>query len=202
MTFRFTAEQLLEIIPTDGWYEVLVEQLPKFGINTKARVAGFLAQCGHESSDFKVLIENLNYSSEALLRMFPKYFKSSAEAALYHREPSKIANRIYANRMGNGNEESGDGWTFRGRGLIQVTGKANYTAASLYIFEDLRVLSAPEQFTTNEGAVQSACWFWAKHGCNELADAEDMVALTKRINGGVIGLDDRQYRYQKAISIL
>jgi len=206
MTFVLTESQLIELLPTNKqavtWHNILLEELPKFNINTKLRLAGFLAQCSHESLDFSVLVENLNYSTDALLRVFPKYFKTTDDAATYARNPRMIASRVYANRMGNGPEESGDGWTFRGRGLIQVTGKNNYTDASLAIFNDYSAVSTPEIFATPIGAVQSACWFWQTHGCNELADAGDNIALTKRINGGTHGLDDRQARYQKALSIL
>lgn len=206
MTFTLTEEQLQVMIPSNryyaSWYTALIEEMPTFGIDTRLRIAGFLAQCGHESLDFSVLVENLNYSSDALLRVFPKYFKTAGDAALYNRNPQMIANRVYANRMGNGSEDSGDGWLFRGRGLIQVTGKNNYTEASMSIFNDLSAVLNPEIFSTTTGAVQSACWFWKSHGCNEIADTGDNIALTKRINGGTVGLEDRQSRYQKALSIL
>jgi putative chitinase len=206
MGVNFTAEQLSKIIPSnryyDSWYGVLITELPKFNIDTRERLACFLAQCVHESMGFSRLEENLNYSADALMRVFPKYFKSLTDTAEFHRNPQKIANRVYANRMGNGPESSNDGWTYRGRGLIQITGKNNYTAASKFIFNDDRAVRSPELFAMMRGAVQSAGWFWYANGCNDFADRNDFVGLTRRINGGTIGLEDRQNKYQKILTIL
>ena len=206
-TFDFTKEQLGQMIPgnqyLDHWYDALCEILPEYEINTPQRVAAFVAQCAHESGGFKVLKENLNYRAPSLRKIFPKYFPDDATANHYASLPNKqeaIANRIYANRMGNGPEESGDGFRYCGRGLIQLTGKENYTwfAASL----DIPVEEASEYLQTFEGAVQSACWFWETNNLNQWADKGDILTLTKRINGGTIGLEDRIKHYNHALHVL
>lgn len=201
---ELSKQQLEKLIPNnkkiDEWFEALTSVLPNYEINTKDRLACFLAQCMHESGDFSILEENLNYRAESLRKVFPKYFPTDELAKQYERKPEKIANRVYSNRMGNGPEESGDGYTYRGRGLIQVTGKENYTrfAEDLQIpFEDV-----VDYIQTFEGAVKSACWFWQKNKLNQYADKGDMVTLTKRINGGTNGLDDRIKKYNKALEIL
>jgi putative chitinase len=144
--------------------------------------------------------ENLNYKAESLMKVFPKYFHDIDTARAYQKQPQKIANRIYANRMGNGDESSGDGFRYRGRGLIQLTGKENYTwfAASL----EISVQEAAEYLETFEGAAQSACWFWENNSLNKWADAGDIVKMTKIINGGTIGLEDRKKHYEHALHIL
>jgi putative chitinase len=202
--FDFTKQQLAEIIKgnpyIDNWYHALSEILPEYEINTKPRVAAFLAQCAHESGGFKFLKENLNYKAASLRKVFPKYFPDDATAAAYANKPQMIANRVYANRMGNGDEASGDGWQFCGRGLIQLTGKNNYTffAASLGIPLD----EASEYLETFEGAIQSGCFFWEQNKLNQWADAGDILTLTKRINGGTIGLEDRIKHYNHALHVL
>ncbi len=202
-TFNFTKDQLKEMIPKnpylDNWYKAVSEILPEYQINTPQRVAAFLAQCAHESGGFIFLKENLNYKAASLRKVFPKYFPDDATASAYANKPEKIANRVYANRMGNGDEASGDGWRYCGRGLIQLTGKDNYTffAASL----DIPVEEAAEYLQTFEGAVQSACFFWEQNNLNQWADKGDILTLTKRINGGTIGLEDRQKHYQHALHI-
>jgi len=202
-TFNFTREQLKEMIPRNPyvsqWYEAVSSILPEYEINTPQRVAAFLAQCAHESGGFVFLKENLNYKAPSLRKVFPKYFPDDATAAAYANKPEKIANRVYANRMGNGDESSGDGWRYCGRGLIQLTGKDNYTffAASL----DIPVEEASEYLQTFEGAVQSACFFWEQNNLNKWADAGDILTLTKRINGGTIGLEDRIKHYEHALHI-
>ena len=202
-TFDFTKEQLKEMIPknpyADQWFEAIYEILPEYEITTPQRVAAFLAQCAHESGGFVFLKENLNYKAASLRRVFPKYFPDDAIAAQYAGKGEMIANRVYANRMGNGPEESGDGFRYCGRGLIQLTGKNNYTffAGSL----DIPVEEASEYLQTFEGAVQSACFFWEQNKLNQWADAGDILTLTKRINGGTIGLEDRQKHYQHALHI-
>jgi len=202
-TFNFTREQLKEMIPRNPyvsqWYEAVSSILPEYEINTPQRVAAFLAQCAHESGGFVFLKENLNYKAPSLRKVFPKYFPDDATAASYANKPERIANRVYANRMGNGDESSGDGWRYCGRGLIQLTGKDNYTffAASL----DIPVEEASEYLQTFEGAVQSACFFWEQNNLNKWADAGDILTLTKRINGGTIGLEDRIKHYEHALHI-
>ena len=202
-TFNFTREQLKEMIPRNPyvsqWYEAISSILPEYEINTPQRVAAFLAQCAHESGGFVFLKENLNYKAPSLRKVFPKYFQDDATASAYANKPERIANRVYANRMGNGDESSGDGWRYCGRGLIQLTGKDNYTffAASL----DIPVEEASEYLQTFEGAVQSACFFWEQNNLNKWADSGDILTLTKRINGGTIGLEDRIKHYEHALHI-
>ena len=163
----------------------------KFEINTALRLAHFLAQCSHESGGFKLTQENLNYSAKGLLGTFPKYF-DVATAVLYERKPEKIANVVYANRMGNGDKASGDGYKFRGRGYIQLTGHDNYAAFGKAIGED--ILASPELVATKY-ALASAAWFWNKNKINAIADggatSEVVAKVTRKVNGGVIGLDDR-----------
>jgi putative chitinase len=202
-TFDFTKQQLKEMIPknpyVDQWFEAIYEILPEYEITTPQRVAAFLAQCAHESGGFVFLKENLNYKAASLRRVFPKYFPDDAIAAQYAGKGEMIANRVYANRMGNGDEASGDGFRYCGRGLIQLTGKNNYTffAGSL----DIPVEEASEYLQTFEGAVQSACFFWEQNKLNQWADAGDILTLTKRINGGTIGLEDRVKHYEHALHI-
>jgi putative chitinase len=187
----------------DHWLPALNEILPEYGIDTPQRVAAFIAQCAHESGGFRALKENLNYKAATLRKIFPKYFPDDATANRYASLPNKqeaIANKVYANRMGNGPEESGDGFRYCGRGLIQLTGKENYTwfAASL----EIPVEEASEYLQTFEGAVQSACWFWETNNLNQWADKGDILTLTKRINGGTIGLEDRIKHYNHALHVL
>ena len=199
-----TKAQLAEMIPgnpyLDNWLEALNQILPEYDISAPKRVAAFIAQCAHESGGFKFLKENLNYKAESLLKVFPKYFKTLDEANKYAKKPEKIANKIYGNRMGNGDEASGNGFRYCGRGLIQLTGKENYSwfAASL----EMPVEDVPEYLQTFEGAVQSACWFWETNNLNGLADKGDIINLTKRINGGTIGLEDRIKHYNHALHVL
>lgn len=204
---NLTIEQLAQLIPgnqyVQEWYDALVQLLPQYEINTPQRIAAFIAQCAHESANFTVLKENLNYRWQSLRKTFPKYFPTDAIAQRYASLPNKqeaIANRVYANRMGNGPEESGDGWRYCGRGLIQLTGKENYSwfAASI----EIPVEDASEYLQTFEGAVQSACWFWETNDLNRYADAGDIVGMTKVINGGTIGLEDRKNHYKHALHVL
>lgn len=206
-TFDFTKAQLAQLLPgnqyVDHWYEACVAILPEYEINTPQRVAAFVAQCAHESGNFKILKENLNYKAPSLRKIFPKYFPDDLMAEKYASLPNKqeaIANRIYANRMGNGPESSGDGYRYCGRGLIQLTGKENYSffAGSL----DMAVEDVPEYLGTFEGALQSACWFWETNNLNQWADKGDILTLTKRINGGTIGLEDRIKHYNHALHVL
>jgi putative chitinase len=201
---EITEQQLQQIIPKNKyvsyWHTALAQLLPQYEINTPDRIAAFLAQCAHESGGFVFIKENLNYKWASLRKVFPKYFPTDALAQQYEKQPEKIANRVYANRMGNGPEESGDGWRFCGRGLIQVTGRDNYSwfAASLQISPE----EASEYMETFEGAAQSACWFWESNNLNQWADKRDILTLTKRINGGTIGLEDRKKHYEHCLHIL
>ena len=184
----------------DHWYDAFQQLLPDYDINTPLRVAHFIAQCAHESGNFAFIEENLNYKAASLMSVFKKYFPSMDIAQQYEKKPERIANRVYANRMGNGDEASGDGYKYRGRGLIQLTGKDNYTffAGSLGI----SVEEASEYMATFEGAAQSACWFWEQNNLNRFADANDVKGLTRAINGGYIGLEDRMSHTEHALHVL
>jgi putative chitinase len=195
-----TAEQLEKLHISADWVDPLNQAFEKFEINTPVRQAAFIGQCQHESGNFKTLQENLNYSAEALCRVWPSRFKSLEEAQPYHRNPDKIANKVYANRMGNGDEASGDGSLYKGRGLIQLTGAENYRNCGEAIGEDL--LSSPDYLLSPRYAALSAAWFWHKNKLNTLADVKDWTTLTKRINGGTIGLDDRIKHIEHALSVL
>jgi putative chitinase len=190
------------------WYDTLFgpqtelggkSLLEEYEINTPKRVAAFLAQCSHESGGFVFVTENLNYSASGLMRVFPKYFPDSVTAKQYERNPVKIASRVYANRMGNGNENSQEGYAYRGRGILQLTGKDNYFwfGASL----DMTPEQASEYLETFEGAAQSACWFWETNKLNRFVDGNDFKGLTKAINGGYIGLADREHHYEVALNM-
>ena len=195
------AEELIHRSDWEEWYEAMLEILPLWDVNTIPRVAGFIAQCGHESGGFRVLSENLNYSAKALNTFFPKYFKRAGrDANEYHRQPEKIANVIYANRMDNGDTDSGDGWRFRGGGILQLTGRYNYTEFA----EDVEMSpeEAVEYVRTKKGALDSACWFWDENNINKHCDAMDIVKMTKRINGGTIGLEDRKKHWAHALDVL
>ena len=184
----------------DHWYQAFQQLLPDYDINTPLRVAHFIAQCAHESGSFNFIEENLNYRAASLMATFKKYFPTLDIAQQYEKKPQMIANRVYANRMGNGDEASGDGYTYRGRGLIQLTGKDNYTffAGSLGI----PVEEAAAYMATFEGAAQSACFFWEQNKLNRFADANDVKGLTKAINGGFIGLEDRMKHTEHALHVL
>ena len=175
----------------------------KFQINTPLRLAHFLAQCGHESGGFRATQENLNYSAQGLNGIFKKYFPTAAAAAAYARQPAKIASKVYANRMGNGSEASGEGYKFRGRGYIQLTGKENYTAFGKAINED--IISNPD-IVASKYALLSAAWFFTKNGLHKMADggASDAVVtqVTKRVNGGTIGLADRIKHFKEYYKLL
>ena len=184
----------------DHWYHAFEQLLPDYEINTPLRVAHFVAQCAHESGNFNFIEENLNYRAASLMSVFKKYFPTQELAQQYEKKPEKIANRVYANRMGNGDEASGDGYRYRGRGLIQLTGKDNYTffAGSLGI----PVEEAAAYMATFEGAAQSACFFWEQNKLNRFADANDVKGLTRAINGGFIGLEDRIKHTEHALHVL
>jgi putative chitinase len=187
--------------------QVVIDSIPevasKFGINTPLRVAHFLAQCGHESGGFRVTQENLNYSAKGLNGIFKKYFPTEAAATPYARQPQKIANKVYANRMANGSEASGDGYKFRGRGYIQLTGRDNYTQFGKAIGVDIP--NNPD-LVASKYALASAAWFWSKNGLNKLADAgagdTAVTSITKRVNGGTIGLADRIKHFKEYYHLL
>jgi putative chitinase len=208
-----TQAQLRKFLPKnryiEQWYAALFGPQEEFGgkslveeydINTSKRIAAFLAQCGHESGGFTWLTENLNYKAAGLRRIFPNYFKTDEIAAQYERKPEKIANRVYANRMGNGDESSGDGFRYCGRGLIQLTGRNNYQAFADSL--EININDVPAYLGTFEGAAQSACWYWETNRLNRFVDANDFKGLTKAINGGYIGLEDREHHYEMALNML
>jgi putative chitinase len=185
----------------------VIAQIPgvidSFAVNTPLRLAHFLAQCGHESGGFRLTQENLNYSAKGLMGIFKKYFPTEALANAYARKPEKIANRVYGSRMGNGPEASGEGYKFRGRGYIQLTGKQNYTAFDATVPES--IVDNPDLVATKY-PLASAAWFWSKNGLNTLADkgASDInvTAITKRVNGGTIGLTDRIKHFKEYHNLL
>jgi putative chitinase len=183
----------------EQWTDALNKILPDYEIDTPQRVAAFIAQSAHESGNFTALHENLNYRAESLCKVWPKYF-NAGNANDYAHNPEKIANRAYGGRMGNGDEASGDGFRYCGRGLIQLTGKANYQAFAESI--ETPVEQIPELLQTFEGAIQSACWFWESNNLNQYADSGDILTMTKRINGGTLGLEDRQKHYTHALHVL
>lgn len=185
--------------------EKLVDPLNEVGkkyalFDNKERIACFIAQTAHESGGFNFLEENLNYSAKGLLGVFKKYFPTEELAKQYERQPEKIASRVYANRMGNGPEESKEGFKFKGRGLIQLTGKENYTKFAKSM--DMSIDEAVEYLKTTKGAVESAAWFWEENKLNDLCDKKDFLTLTKRINGGTIGLEDRKHHYDVVMEAL
>lgn len=205
-----TEAQLAAMIPTNKevaeWCAALNEMLPKYNITTDKRIAGFISQCAHESMDFRVLQENLNYKEATLLKVFPRYFGPGKEnAAEYAGKPEKIANYVYMDKHRSkggalGNVKDGDGWLFSGKGLKQVTGRANTTAFGKTV--GMTAEEAAAYLLTKKGALESALWFWNSRNLNEVADTGDQVRLTKIINGGDIGLADRQARYAKAMAAL
>ena len=202
--FNFTEDQLTACIPgladSADWFTSLSNLLPVFGVTSAKRVAMFLAQTSYESGNYSELVENLNYSATSLTEVFGSYFRTRYVNDYAH-QPEKIANLVYGGRMGNGDEESGDGWKFRGRGIIQITGKDNYSACSLATYGDARLLDTPELLMTKDGAVASACWFWNSRQLNAWSDAENIREVTRRINGGYNGLAQRQADYTRALGV-
>lgn len=202
-----TEAQLKQMLPKNPhvtyWHHALEQLLPDYDINTPKRIAAFIAQCAHESGNFTALKENLNYKPAALRKIWPRHFPTDAIANDYASRLNKqmhIANRAYANRMGNGDEASGDGAKFLGRGLIQLTGRNNYQAFADSL--EMNINDVPEYLGTFEGAAQSACWFWEANNLNRFADKGDIKGLTKAINGGFIGLEDRIKHYNHALSVM
>ncbi len=219
MTFQFdfTPAKLQACVPANPrvaeWYDVMCQTLPEYQINTWQRVAQWIAQVGHESGDFRTVTENLNYRTSALTAKFGRRI-TLAEANRLGRNdvtgqkanPEGIANVIYGGDWGRrnlGNSQPGDGWKFRGRGLIQVTGRSNYAACSKALYGDeMILLNEPEILSEPDGAIRSACWFWNSRKLNALADREDLEGVTRLINGGTNGLDDRRVRYTLARKVL
>ena len=195
---NITQLQALDI--DQKWLEPLNAAFAKYDISTPARQASFIGQCSHESGNFRILEENLHYSATALMRVWPSRFPNLEVANQFAGNAEKIANKVYAGRMGNGDEESGDGWKYHGRGLIQLTGKDNYANCGSSLSVDL--LGNPDMLLDPKYAALSAGWFWGKKGLNSLADSQDYDTMTKRINGGLLGLDDRKAKIAKAISVL
>lgn len=171
------------------WARPLTDACARFEISSDDRIAMFLAQCAHESNGLRILVEDLRYSAAGLVRTWPTRF-SAEQAAAYAGNPVRIANRVYSFRMGNGAEESGDGWRYRGRGLLQITGRDGYARCGKAL--GLELLGDPDQLLELGTAAASAAWYWKSNGCNELADAGQFAAITRRINGGLIGQDDRE----------
>jgi len=203
---QLTYEQLNEFFDdtdediVEAFVQPLNDTFEEFEINNPKRIAMFLAQVGHESGGLRHRKENLNYSAQGLNKIFPKYFiRAGRDANQYARNPEAIANVVYANRMGNGDEDSGEGFKFRGRGLIQLTGKTNYSAFAEFMDMDLDAVI--DYLETEEGAAMSAGWFWDSRDLNKWADAGDIVKCTRLINGGTIGLADRKKHYEEALHI-
>lgn len=192
--------QLEKLHIGEQWVDALNETFERFGIVTPAQQASFIGQCGHECGNFKVLEENLNYRAETLMKLWKSRFPTLEIANEYARNPKKIANKVYASRMGNRDESSGDGFRFRGRGCIQLTGHANYFHAGKACGEDF--VMNPDLVATPKYAAMTAGWFWSTHKLNQYADARDYVSMTKKINGGTIGLNDRVKHISHALEIL
>ena len=192
--------QLEKLHIGEQWVDALNETFERFGIVTHAQQASFIGQCGHECGNFKVLEENLNYRAETLMKLWKSRFPTLEIANEYSRNPKKIANKVYASRMGNRDESSGDGFRFRGRGCIQLTGHANYFHAGKACGEDF--VMNPDLVATPKYAAMTAGWFWSTHKLNQYADARDYVSMTKKINGGTIGLNDRVKHISHALEIL
>ena len=180
-----------------AWLGAVIVACNKFGISTHKQIAAFLAQTAHESGGYTRLTENLNYSAEALMRVWPRRFPTKTVAQAFARQPELIANQVYSGRMGNGSVQSGDGWRYIGRGLKQLTGKDNYSRCGKALSIDL--VSNPELLLKPMFAAQSAGWFWSVNNCGPLADADEFELLTQRINGGLIGLADRKARYERVL---
>lgn len=202
-----TIEEFTQLAPKaknpDKWVAAMNSVLPSYNITRGNRLAMFIAQCGHESAGFTVMQENLNYSADGLRKIFGKYFPTQELAQQYARQPEKIANRVYANRMGNGDESSGDGWKYRGRCSIQITGKSNYTNLSTYIWDDASILlNDPDLLLDEYISLHGAGWYWERTKLNDYCDRDDIVSVTKRINGGNHGSSDREARYAAAKKVL
>ena len=199
------ADQLRQLGIDPSLVDPFNETFQRFGILTPAQQASWIGQCGHECGNFRIMEENLNYKAATLLKLFPKTPKrqwgfTPEEAAAYEKQPQKIANRIYGNRMGNRDEASGDGWRFRGSGFLQLTGMSNFYHASQALGVDF--IMQPELVRTPKYAAMTAGWFWQTHKLNQYADSGDILTMTKRINGGTIGLEDRKKHITHALHVL
>lgn len=200
-----TSEHLRQLKIDPNLADYFNETFDRFDISSPARQACWIGQCGHECGNFRIMEENLNYRAPTLLKLFPRTPKRAwgftpEEAAAYEKQPQRIANRIYSNRMGNRDEASGDGWRFRGAGFLQLTGHSNFWHASQALGEDF--VMQPELVRTPKYAAMTAGWFWQTHRLNQYADSGDYLTLTKRINGGTIGLEDRKKHINEALHIL
>jgi putative chitinase len=200
-----TSEHLRQLKIDPNLADYFNETFDRFDISTPARQACWIGQCGHECGNFRIMEENLNYRAATLLKLFPRTPKRAwgftpEEAAAYEKQPQRIANRIYSNRMGNRDEASGDGFRFRGAGFLQLTGHSNFWHASQALGEDF--VMQPELVRTPKYAAMTAGWFWQTHRLNQYADSGDYLTLTKRINGGTIGLEDRKKHINEALHIL
>lgn len=195
-----TVEQLKQLHIGPEWVDALNNTFNRFGIDTINRQAAFIGQCGHECGNFRILEENLNYRAATLMKLWPKRFPTLEIANECAGNPSRIANTVYASRMGNRDAASGDGYRFRGRGCIQLTGSTNYYQAGKALGEDL--WKDPGLVATPKYAALTAGWFWSTHGCNNLAEQKDWTGLTKKINGGTIGLQERIAHTEQAIRVL
>lgn len=200
-----TSDQLRQMHIDPSLADAFNETFERFGILTPLQQASWIGQCGHECGNFKIMEENLNYRAATLLKLFPKTPKRAwgftpEEAAAYEKQPKRIANRIYSNRMGNRDEASGDGWRFRGSGFLQLTGHSNFYHAGQALGVDF--VMEPELVRTPKYAAQTAGWFWQTHKLNQTADGRDFVTMTKKINGGTIGLDDRIKHINQALAVL
>jgi putative chitinase len=193
-------EQLAKLNISEQWVDALNETFARFDISTPIRQASFIGQCGHECGSFKVLEENLNYRAETLMKLWKSRFPTIEIANEYARNAKKIANKVYSSRMGNRDEASGDGYRFRGRGCIQLTGHANYFHAGQACGEDF--VMQPDLVATPKYAAMTAGWFWSTHKLNQYADARDYATMTKKINGGTIGLDDRIKHINHAFEVI
>jgi putative chitinase len=204
MTALFTQDQISSIVldkkNLTSWYNALITVLPQYDISTAKRVAAFLAQTAHESGGYRTLKENLNYRAVTLRKVFPKYFPTDEIAEQFAGKADAIANKVYANRMGNGDEASGDGYRYCGHGLIQLTGKSNFQAFAKSI--NMPLEKTADYLLTFEGAVKAACWFWQINKLNQYADSGDINTMTQRINGGLNGIDDRTKLYEQACNSL
>lgn len=211
MPAELTESQLMKIMPAcvdpANWVPALNGAMTRFDITNAKRMAAFLAQIAHESGQLTRLSENLNYSAKRLMQVWPNRFPTTEKALQYERNPEKLANYVYAKRIGNGDEASGDGWNYRGRGIIQLTGRGNYRAAAQGV--GLPLEEQPDLLVQPEPAALSAAWFWKSHGLNELADdgnddndTEDFRTITKRINGGTVGLKERMALWEEAKGVL
>lgn len=204
--FDFTIDKLKQLIPNaaggvQGWYDGLTDALPQYEIITVPRVAAFIAQCAHESGGFRMMEENLNYKAATLTKLWPQRYPPGI-AEQYAGKAEAIANKSYGGRMGNGPEASGDGWKYRGRGILQLTGRSNYTECSMFLFNDNTLADNPDILLDPYYATHSACWFWNKNKLNQFADSNDILTMTKKINGGTIGLQDRIKHYNHAMEVL